>query len=304
MTKKERLEQDNRLSEIYCGMLYGSSRFKEGESVPLFYHFSCPEFATLRKKYGLEKIACRGGEFSMALKLCRWLEPNILHEGDFFLTDGHDMPYNALALLEYAFGKRDRGLNCACKAKILVECCLSLGIHARRVGLYPNSPYDIDNHVVAEIFDNKLKKWCMLDPTVGGYFTDGEKPLSCLEMRSVLAERAPGSAVLPHQRAKSLTALMQKNAGWNLYYAKNSYYFTVETVSGFGTGTARDAYLVPEGFDCRARNARNAEFLLEKAKEWDWDEAAIGRISRWAEEARERAPLIGTTAMWNEPVKR
>ena len=304
MTKKERLEQDNRLSEIYCGMLYGSMRFEEGEPVPLFYHFSCPEFAVLRKTYGLEKIAGRGGDFSMALRLCRWLEPNIMHEGDFFLTEGHEMPYNALALLEYAFGKRDRGLNCACKAKILVECCLALGIHARRVGLYPNSPYDIDNHVVAEIYDTKRKKWCMLDPTVGGYFTDGNGPLDCLEMRRVLAERAPGSVVLPRQRTNDLAALMERNAGWNMYYAKNSYYFTVETVSGFGTGTARDAYLVPLGFDCRAREAKNAAFLLEKAREWNWDEAALGRIARWAEEARGRTPLTGGVSLWNEPSMR
>lgn len=300
MTKKERLEQDIRLSEIYCGILHGSMRFEEGEPVPFFYHFGCPEFAVLRKRYGLEEIAGRGGDFSMALRLCRWLAPNLLHEGDFSLTGGHGVPHNALALLDYAFGRKDRGLNCVCKAKILTECCLALGIHARRVGLYPNSPYDIDNHVVTEIFDAQTKTWCMLDPTTGGYFTDGSKPLSCLGMRAALAERR-GSAVLPHQRAKDLPALMQKNAEWNVYYAKNSFYFTVETVSGFGTANARDAYFVPLGFDCRARSAKNNEFLLAKAKEWGWDRAAIERIELWREEADDRAPLIGSLAMWNPP---
>lgn len=298
MTKKEQLEQDNRLFEIYCGLLFGD-RFEEGEPVPLYYHFACPEFAVLRKTYGLEKIAGKGGDFSMALNLCRWLAPNLMHEGDFFLTEGHEMPYNSLALLEYAFGRKDRGLNCACKAKILTECCLALGIHARRVGLYPNSPYDIDNHVVVEIFDAQRKKWCMLDPTTGGYFTDGTQPLSCPEMRATLSQRQ-GSAVLPHQRG-DLKSLAARNASWNLYYAKNSYSFTVETVSGFGTGTSRDACLVPLGFDSRARNIKNAEFLLEKAKDWNWDEGALERIRRWAEEVRERRPLVGSLAMWNPP---
>ncbi len=300
MTKKERLEQNHRLWEIYCGMLYSGLHFEEGEPVPLFYHFGCPEFATLRKEYGIEGIAGRGGDFSMALKLCRWLAPNLSHAGDFSLTGGDGVPHNSLALLGYAFGRRDRGLNCVCKAKILQECCLALGIHARRVGLYPNSPYDIDNHVVVEIFDRKLKKWCMLDPTTGGYFTDGEKPLSCPEMRRVFAERRPGSAVVGRQR-ENLAVLREKNAEWNLYYAKNCYYFTVETVSGFGTDNARDAYVIPKGFDCRARNAKNAEFLLEKAREWEWDETAVQNIARWAEEMNARAPLIGSESLWAEP---
>ncbi len=303
MTKKERREQDNRLFEIYCGMLFNSMRFSEGEPVPLFYHFSCPEFAVLRKKYGLEKIAGKGSEFPMALRLCRWLAPNLLHEGDFSLTEAQNMPHNALALLEYAFGRRDRGLNCACKAKILTECCLSLGIPARRVGLYPNSPYDIDNHVVTEIYDRRLGRWCMLDPTTGGYFTEGAGPISCLAMRAALAERR-GSAVLPRQREGDLAALREKNAGWNLYYAKNCYFFTVETVSGFGTGTARDAYYVPLGFDCHARELRNNDFLAEKAREWGWDEAAAEKIARWRSDLEAREPLVGSSALWNAPSPR
>lgn len=301
MTKKERREQDERLDQIYCGILYAAGQLEEGEPVPLFYHFFCPEFAVLRRKYGLEKTAGRGGEFAMALRLCRWLAPNLLHEGDFFLTEAQDMPMNSLALLEYGFGRKDRGLNCACKAKILTECCLALGIHARRVGLYPASPYDADNHVVTEIFDRKRNKWCMLDPTNGGYFTDGVSPLSCLEMRERLAERSAATVVLPKQSAKNLSALKEKNAEWNLYYAKNCFYFTVETVSGFGSSSSRNAYLLPRGFDVHARETRNERFMLEKAREWNWGKRAEGRLEQWAESARERKPLIGGTSLWSPP---
>lgn len=304
MTRKELQEQNERLRKLYCGMLFTSDECEEGEPVPLFYRFSCPEFATLRHTYGLESIAGRGSELSMALRLCRWMAPELVHEGDFSLSAAAEMPINALSLLEYCFGKRDKGINCACKAKILVECCLSLGIHARRVGLYPNSPYDTDNHVVAEVFDSKLHKWCLLDPTNGGFVSDGVQPLSCLEMRKKLALQQPCSVVLAHQSERNLSKLIQKNEEWNIYYAKNLYYFTVETVSQFGSGGARDAYLIPRGFDCHAREVRSAQYLLEKATEWGWDAAALENIARWRDRASERAPLIGTVALWAPPVIR
>ena len=74
------------------------------------------------------------------------------------------------------------------KSKILVECCLALGIYARRVSIMPFSPYDLDNHVVTEIYDRTLKKWIMLDPTTDGYFVDdASTALSLLEMRNKFA---------------------------------------------------------------------------------------------------------------------
>ena len=57
-------------------------------------------------------------------------------------------------------------------------------IPARRVWIMPCSPYDTDNHVVTEIYDNSLRKWIMLDVTSGGYFTDAAGvPLSVVEIR-------------------------------------------------------------------------------------------------------------------------
>ena len=69
------------------------------------------------------------------------------------------------------------------KSKILAECCLALGIPARRVFIMPFSPYDTDNHVVNEIYDDTREKWVMMDPTTGGMFVDENRtPLSLIEM--------------------------------------------------------------------------------------------------------------------------
>ncbi len=55
----------------------------------------------------------------------------------------------------------------------------------------PYSPYDFDNHVVTEIFDRKMNKWIMLDPTTNGYFIDENKtPLSMLEIRNKFKDLA------------------------------------------------------------------------------------------------------------------
>lgn len=300
MTKREQREADERLFDVYCGFLSVSGTFAEGERVALSYRFDGEGLGKLRHRYGLEEIAGKGSEFSRALRLNRWLAPNLAHASDFALVqDREGAQMNALSLLEYSFGKKEHGINCACKAKILVECCLSLGIFARRVGMNPASPYDTDSHVVAEIYDGKRGKWIMLDPTTGGYFWDGE-PLSCLEMRERLGERKPCSVVLPRQRASDGT-LMEKNVHWNGYYAKNAYYFTVDIVSGFGVRDARDAYLVPRGFDCRGQAVRKARYMLERAEKWGWEEPALKTLRRWAESARELSPIIGSTALWAAP---
>lgn len=64
------------------------------------------------------------------------------HQSDY----NNHVPCNSLDLLAYCFEKPDVGINCLNKAKILAECCLALGIYARRRGGMPCSPYDGDNH--------------------------------------------------------------------------------------------------------------------------------------------------------------
>ncbi len=53
-----------------------------------------------------------------------------------------------MKLLTYSFENDEHGINCLNKAKILAECCLALGIFARRVFIHPFSPFDFDSHVV------------------------------------------------------------------------------------------------------------------------------------------------------------
>ena len=124
----------------------------------------------------------------------------------------------------------------------MAECCLSIGIYARRCGQMPCSPYDGDNHVVTEIFDRKRKKWIALDPTYGSYF------------------RMEVSAVLNRQNPNDIEKLQKRNAGINWYYAKNSYYFFFDSVSAFGiSAESVTYYVVPKGFSLRRQRIRAFE---------------------------------------------
>lgn len=276
--------------DVFSGALFNAPTLATGESTKISYNFGCPEFQQLREQYPVEQIAGKGGDFERALRLCRWLAPRLRHESDY---DNH-IPCNSLALLEYCFEKPDVGINCLNKAKILAECCLSLGIYARRCGGMPCSPYDGDNHVVAEIYDRKRKKWIALDPTYGSYFSDGVKPLSCLELRQAFAEGVPVSTVLNRQNPARIGELQKRNTSLNWYYAKNSYYFFFDSVSTFGEPEGNDTlYVVPEGFDLRRQRIKCLEFWKVK-----YDMDVEERISQ----TRKRSFRIASAALWDSPI--
>lgn len=277
------------LLDVFSGCLFNAPKLGPGEDVKLEYRFDCPEFQELRERYPIEKAAGKGGDFQRALRLCRYLAPRLEHKSDY---DNH-VPCNSLALMDYCFEKSGVGINCLNKAKILAECCLALGIYARRVGGMPCSPYDGDNHVVTEIFDRQSGKWAALDPTYGSSFSDGMRPLDCLELRTAFGEGKPASAVLNRQTPTDIRALQKRNAAVNWYYAKNSHWFFFDTVSAFGVPEdSVRVYVTPEGFDVRRWMVRNMEYRAEKYGEDLRD--ALTRIR--TEDFRLASP-----AVWDSP---
>lgn len=301
MNRQEARQMNETLLNVYCGILFHARSFEPGEAVTFSYQFDCPEFERLRAAYPIERVAGRGGEFERALRLCRWLAPRLKHKGDF----DNSVPCNALALMDYCFEKPDVGINCVNKAKILVECCLSLGIYARRLWMFPLSPYDMDNHVVAEVFDRRLNKWILLDPTTGGYFSDGAKPLSALEARACYAENGRVTVVLNRQAPGKIDELIQKpgNLELNAYYAKNFYRLCVETASGFGkVEEARHANLLPVGVNMQQQETENMRYRIGIARRWGMEDGLIGEMEAHLAQISQRYDvLLGTEQMWDAP---
>ena len=265
MNGRERFETCEQLYRVYCGEIFNFLQFAKGNTYRISYDFEAAELSVLRERYRLKEVAGKGSEFRRALRVARWLFPRLKHDGAY----DNGIACNSLALMEYCFEKENVGINCLSKAQILLECCLSLGIHARRIGLYPASPYDQDNHVVTEIYDAVLQKWVALDPTTGAYFLGEERvPLSVSEVRAKMGSGELVTAVLPRQSVCDLKRLFNRNLanGFNSYYAKNMFYFSVDLGASFGEAQ-KTAYVVPEGFGLKRRILQNIDYRIRLAKE-------------------------------------
>lgn len=266
------------LFDIYTGILFNSRNFAPGEAEAIRCHFDCPEYKELIAKYRIDEIAGEGADFERAERdfrkaerLLHWMSPRLKHKSDY---DNH-VPMNSLALLEYSLDRPENGINCRNKSVILTECCLALGITARRVYIMPCSPYDMDNHVVTEIFDRELSKWIMLDPSTDGVFRDEKGvPLSLLELRERFAAHKPAAFTGS-----------EPEEDMNAYFAKNLYRFMVDGENGFGLADKNVLHFMPEGYKVKENQLASMKFrqgqippdamrlrkifsdMLEKAKE-------------------------------------
>lgn len=281
MTRKERQEAAQQRLDIYRGILFNNQEFQCGITDEVVYEFDCPEFEELRNRYDLAKIAGKGSDFVRAKRLLHYLAPRLTHSTWY---DNH-IECNALRLLEYSLDNPKRGINCLNKAKILVECCLALGIYARRVSIMPFSPYDCDNHVVAEIYDKTLGKWIMLDPTTDGYFIDEAKtPLSLLEMRDKFANGEFVTFVKAKDSTADVNKLCERYIEINAYICKNLFYFGVEKYSTFGT-RGEYLYFIPTNYSVTKTKEATLKYKLKNLpKEHD----ALRTVF---EEELQKAPL-------------
>ena len=259
MTRKEMQEIAQQMLDVYSGILFHNQEFESGNAQEIIYEFDCPEFEELRNKYDLVKVAGKGSDFMRAKRLLHYLAPRLTHSSWY---DNH-IECNALRLLEYSLNNPEQGINCLNKSKILVECCMALGIFARRVIIMPFSPYDFDNHVVAEIYDKTLQKWIMLDPTTDGYFIDDTKtPLSLLEMRSKFANAEFITFVLSTDSLRDIQKLRAKHLDTNMYICKNLFYFQVEQYSTF---VEKDNFLqiIPLHYSVKKTKQANIKYRID-----------------------------------------
>lgn len=228
--------------EIYimeAGILYNNLEFANGEDIEITYDFSDDDYAVLKEKYNLEKIAGDGSEFEKAMRLMNEFSPRLTHKSDY---DNH-IEMKALSLLEYSLDKKSCGINCRAKAQILNEMCLSLGIYSRKVWIMPNSRYDSDCHVVNEVWDSSLNKWVMLDITNNEYWLDeNSEPLSVLEIRTKGANQEFCTPVVVGEKTKDIQKLREKHIGDFLYIMKNMAY--MEYNDNYTAGESKIIYLL------------------------------------------------------------
>ncbi|MDR2698008.1 MAG: transglutaminase-like domain-containing protein, partial [Holophagales bacterium] len=238
--------QDNFIRHLRSYNGFGRS---DAGPVVFEYDYSHSKLTELKEKYNLTSVAGVGDTQSKAIKLLNWLCKGTHHKNYNFGE------MNSLALLEYAYGKgADKGLNCYNLSVILSEMCLSAGIQARALWLYPMNPNDGDNHVVVMAWIPERDKWIMLDPSFNAYFSDsGGNALSPDEIRDMIAQ---GSKINLNQDSKI------DYSQYLNYMAKDMFYFNSSRKTGFGTfsGPIELIYFCPDGFDLADWRVKNARF--------------------------------------------
>lgn len=246
MTNDELKESWEELLTIFKGIIFNNCDFATGVNEKIVYNFDCPQFSVLKEKYRLEKIAKQGSNFEKSINVLNYFAPKITHKGDF----QNNIACNAIDLLEYSLNKPKNGINCLGKSKILQECCLALGIYARRIWLMPYSPYDTENHVVVEIYDFKLNKWIMLDMTSNGYFVNSDGvPLSVLEIRCCFTTDAFCKFInASGMNNKFFVDIQSERLYYKQYFAKNLCYLFAEAQNEFANNKKRFAF-IPKNFD-------------------------------------------------------
>jgi len=249
-------------------MLKMMSNFnRETNYIPNFiYDHAHPKLKELNDIYNLTQIAGKEGELSQAINLLKWLSGNTFHNGDF----DNRIPFNALDLLNYTFKQPiEKGVNCRALAKILTECCLSIGLKARTIYIMPFNPYDEDNHVVTIVFVHDLNKWIMLDPSYNAYMMDeNDTILSPWEARQILANQ--GYIKLNKEYNYNGDYTGEKSGETREYYleymAKDLFWYFCAEKSTFGLESdgAEALSVAPLGYDRKKYFVSNIEYRIKK----------------------------------------
>ena len=251
--------------ETYCGLLRlydGFSAQADGAVPEWEYDHDHPGLRELSTRYRLDSVAGAGDEGARSLRLLHWLHRHVRHSN----TD-LDLEMNSLSLLEHAFDKgKDSGINCRMLSTTFVEACLSLGLKARSIEIHPLSPYDMDQHVVAVVWNGLASRWVMLDPMTGSHVTDPDGAmLSPWELRDRFADEAEvscgGRVDFPGAPEEQAVALYLE------YLAKSIFYLQSPARSTFGAESCagqRWIICAPAGFDVRRRE----EILMAWREKW------------------------------------
>ncbi len=253
---------------VYAGILRMMDSFQSSNKIINFRYEYHNSFIELKTKYNLSGIAGNGSTIIKATNLLKWLSDNVYHDG----SSTVQVEDNALALLEYSFGKgKDFGINCRSLSITLAECCLALGLKARAVYIMPFSPYDHDNHVICEVWIPELKKWIMLDPTYNTYVMDKSSDiLNTYELRTALANR----------EKVTFSKGLNYNGNYNQdkdeiteYYAKDLFFFSCMEIHTFNSGqlkSNRQLFFVPVGYDVKKSYLINIDYRMKNFGDSNW----------------------------------
>lgn len=249
--------------DTYAGILKMNEHFyDDGTEISIKYQSNKMK-KELCDVYNIDKIAGENGDFEKAENLLVWLSENTYHKGDY---DNRVEP-NAIKLLEYSFKNPSHGINCRALSEILSQCLSVLGMKSRVVTIIPCSPYDLDCHVICEVYIGEFNKWVMLDPTFGAYATGKDNlPLNVLEIRERIANREDISFF---EKAHYNNEKFDEAATLE-YYAKDMFMLELNEFQGGCAEISRKILIAPQGFDYEKRRKVNFDLIKKNMRGVDW----------------------------------
>jgi len=154
-----------------------------GKNVFIHESSDIPEMIELREKYQLKKIISNAKtEFEKFIKLRSLVQQCWKYHG----YDQVPEKNNSLKILEAA--EKGRNFECWYYATVFVQCAVSLGFKARRlgIGIHPSVERPgSTGHIVAEIWSNEFQKWIVMDADINAHYEKDGVPLNALELHNL-----------------------------------------------------------------------------------------------------------------------
>jgi hypothetical protein len=196
-----------------------------------------------RHKYKLDSIAGKGDEFDKQIKLLKWVNCSLRHNGNSPLSSKINI--DTLAII----GQKE-GLNCGGLAIILNAVYLSMGYKSRFITCLNSDSTFNDPHSLTIVFSNHYNKWIMVDPTYCAFFIDEQNvPFSIEEIRQRLMDRLK-IQLNEDFNLNSISTSANKPCDYYQYITRNMFRFISPLHSKFeyDLDCLEYVHLIPKGY--------------------------------------------------------
>jgi len=244
----------------------------------------------LRRAHRLGEVAGEGDDFRRARRLMNWVRGLWNHGYDHAaVEDGSD----ALQLIPA--GRRGCRFSCGNYAQTFVQCCLAIGIPARRLGIrrretdFPHGYLGNHGHVVAEAYCRELGKWVLFDADLNGFYTIEGKAAGAVDLHESWHEHRGRNAeqildepffVPIYEHREISREQMRKNwRDFNRHRTIDYYYYVYTWLNqgfaktdriGIGNETIFYSAITPPPLALNFREGRIATVCAEREEQFNW----------------------------------
>ena len=248
---------------IYRGILFNNRDLLDNELLfDISYSFENNELSRLHTEYRLDKLTKDLPTIQSATIIMNYFHSRL---GVHFFED-FDNDFNTIAILKNSFEREKSFVTVNQMTKIFHDCLLSCKIISRRVKLYPYSPYDGQNFIVVEVYDEDTNKWVMFDIVNNCNVLDADrKLLSLSEIRDKVINDETCFTGMFDLEIKNIEKLSKKSAWYIENMARQLFLFELSANNAFLQNDF-SKFIVPLNFDLVKYQEERYKMILEHVK--------------------------------------